>query len=170
MAPAYPRASSLTISSCSPRSTRRFSAKDNAHLVHSAVVGKRNRHAVAHGRCAIERHRRAPALRPVGSRQRCRSVSSDSGRRSQSSATCTEYKGRDRALYPEDGTPGSTKPKAGLAITLIHGAGVHCPSPRIVTYSRPFAPKLPRPLKNSRAGRRLGPTVCAGGYRASSHD
>jgi hypothetical protein len=80
------------------------------------------------------------APRPVGSRQRCRSASSDSGRRSQSSATCAEYKGRDRALYPEDGTPGSTKPKAGLAITLIHGAGVHCPSPRIVTYSRPFAP------------------------------
>jgi hypothetical protein len=80
------------------------------------------------------------APRPVGSRQRCRSASSDSGRRSQNSATCAEYKGRDRALYPEDGTPGSTKPKAGLAITLIHGAGVHCPSPRIVTYSRPFAP------------------------------
>jgi hypothetical protein len=110
------------------------------------------------------------APRPVGSRQRCRSASSDSGRQSQSSATCTEYKGRDRALYPEDGTPGFTKPKVGLTITLIHGAGVHCPSPRIVTYSRPFAPKLPRPLKNSRAGKQLGPTACAGGYRASSHD
>ena len=37
-------------------------------------------------------------------------------------------------------------------MTLIHGAGVHCPSPRIVTYSRPPAAKPPRPLKNSSFG------------------
>ena len=40
-------------------------------------------------------------------------------------------------------------PKEGLAITLIQGAGVHCRSPRIVTYSRPSSPNPPRPLKNS---------------------
>ena len=37
-------------------------------------------------------------------------------------------------------------------MTLIHGAGVHCPSPRMVTYSAPPAAKPPRPLKNSSFG------------------
>ena len=41
-------------------------------------------------------------------------------------------------------------------MTLIQGAGVHCPSPRMVTYSRPSAAKPPRPLKNSRLGPRRG--------------
>src|SRR2546425_6574538 len=45
------------------------------------------------------------------------------------------------------------KPKAAFATTLIHGAGDRRPSSRIVTYSRPFAAKPPRPLKNSRSGR-----------------
>ena len=45
------------------------------------------------------------------------------------------------------------KPNAGLATTLIQGAGVHCPSPRTVTYSRPSSTKPPRPLKNSNSGR-----------------
>ena len=36
-------------------------------------------------------------------------------------------------------------------MTLTQGAGVHCRSPRIVTYSRPSVAKPPRPLKNSRA-------------------
>ena len=40
----------------------------------------------------------------------------------------------------------------GLAITLIHGAGVDWPGPRIVTYSRPPSAKPPRPLKNSTPG------------------
>src|SRR2546425_4617688 len=44
------------------------------------------------------------------------------------------------------------KPKAAFATTLIHGAGDQRPSSRIVTYSRPFAAKPPRPLKNSRSG------------------
>src|SRR6266511_5474730 len=44
------------------------------------------------------------------------------------------------------------KPKSEFAITLIHGAGVHRPSPRIVTYSRPSASKPPNPLKSSRVG------------------
>src|SRR5579859_3217047 len=43
-------------------------------------------------------------------------------------------------------------PKLGLAITLIHGAGVHCPARRMVTYSRPWASNPPTPLKNSRVG------------------
>src|SRR5512134_1776499 len=42
-------------------------------------------------------------------------------------------------------------PKSGLAMTLIQGAGVHCPSPRTVTYSRPSGVNPPRPLKNSRS-------------------
>src|SRR6266850_4885307 len=55
-------------------------------------------------------------------------------------------------VYPEPDSE-TWKPKEGFAITLIQGAGVHCPSPRIVTYSRPSAAKPPRPLKNSRSGR-----------------
>src|SRR5450759_4885969 len=43
-------------------------------------------------------------------------------------------------------------PKFGLAITLIHGAGVNCPARRMVTYSRLSASKPPRPLKNSSSG------------------
>src|SRR6266487_2831452 len=44
------------------------------------------------------------------------------------------------------------KPNDGFAITLIHGRGVRRPSPRTVTYSRPFFAKPPSPLKNSRSG------------------
>src|SRR5712691_126406 len=47
------------------------------------------------------------------------------------------------------------KPKPEFAITLIHGAGVHRPSPTIVTYSRPSAAKPPKPLKSSRVGRAI---------------
>src|SRR6266542_5760352 len=43
-------------------------------------------------------------------------------------------------------------PNEELATTLIQGAGVHCRSPRSVTYSRPPSPKPPRPLKNSSSG------------------
>ena len=38
------------------------------------------------------------------------------------------------------------KPKPGFAITLIHGAGVHRPSSRTVTNSRPSFAKPPSPL------------------------
>ena len=38
-------------------------------------------------------------------------------------------------------------------MTLIQGAGVHWPSSRIVTYSRPPSAKPPRPLKNSSSRR-----------------
>ena len=38
-------------------------------------------------------------------------------------------------------------------MTLIQGAGVDWPGPRIVTYSRPSSAKPPSPLKNSRLGR-----------------
>ncbi len=37
-------------------------------------------------------------------------------------------------------------------MTLIQGAGVDWPGPRIVTYSRPLAAKPPSPLKNSKSG------------------
>src|SRR6186997_281342 len=46
-------------------------------------------------------------------------------------------------------------------MTLIHGTGVHCPSPRTVTYSRPSSTKPPSPLKNS--GSRCGPATSAAG-------
>ena len=42
-------------------------------------------------------------------------------------------------------------PKAWFAMTLIQGAGVHWPAPRIVTYSHPSFANPPRPLKNSQA-------------------
>src|SRR5579872_2165775 len=54
-------------------------------------------------------------------------------------------------VYPPPSTD-VWKPKEGLAMTLIHGAGVHCPSPRMVTYSAPSAAKPPKPLKNSSFG------------------
>src|SRR3972149_10981733 len=57
-------------------------------------------------------------------------------------------------VYPEPDSE-TSKPNPGFAITLIHGAGVHRPSPRTVTYSRPFPSKPPRPLKSSRSGRRV---------------
>src|SRR5580704_10088744 len=41
------------------------------------------------------------------------------------------------------------KPKERLQMTLIHGAGVHRPVSRVVTYSRPSSAKPPRPLENS---------------------
>ena len=63
------------------------------------------------------------------------------------------------------------KPKSGLAMTLIHGAGVASPGPRSVTYSRPSAANPPSPLKNSRScgaaavaadsGRELAASVAA---------
>src|SRR5260370_24568333 len=55
-------------------------------------------------------------------------------------------------VYPEPDSE-TWKPKTGLAITLIQGAGVCRSSLRTVTYSRPSAAKPPRPLKNSSAGR-----------------
>ena len=55
-------------------------------------------------------------------------------------------------MYPAPDSE-TWKPKAGFAMTLIQGAGVHCPSPRTVTYSRPSSTKPPRPLKNSNSGR-----------------
>src|SRR2546430_15542540 len=55
-------------------------------------------------------------------------------------------------VYPEPDSE-TWKPKVGLAITLIQGAGVCRSASRTVTYSRPSAAKPPRPLKNSRAGR-----------------
>src|SRR5712691_10959141 len=54
-------------------------------------------------------------------------------------------------VYPEPASD-TWKPKLGFAITLIHGAGVHRPWPRIVTYSRPSTAKPPNPLKSSRSG------------------
>src|SRR2546427_3008783 len=54
-------------------------------------------------------------------------------------------------VYPEPDSE-TWKPKPGFAITLIHGAGVHRPAPRMITYSRPSSTKPPRPLKNSRSG------------------
>src|SRR5438093_6458716 len=57
-------------------------------------------------------------------------------------------------VYPEPDSE-TWKPKPGFAITLIHGAGVHRPSPSTITYSRPSSAKPPRPLKNSRSGRAM---------------
>ena len=54
-------------------------------------------------------------------------------------------------VYPEPDSE-TWKPNRGFAITLIHGAGVHRPSRRMTTYSRPSCAKPPRPLKNSRSG------------------
>src|SRR5206468_9987534 len=54
-------------------------------------------------------------------------------------------------VYPEPDSE-TWNPKPGLATTLIQGAGVHCPSPSTVTYSRPSRVNPPRPLKNSRSG------------------
>src|SRR6185436_6835297 len=51
------------------------------------------------------------------------------------------------------------KPKPGLAITLIHGAGVHCPGFRTITYSRPSCAKPPRPLNSSRSSAGLVPSA-----------
>ena len=59
-------------------------------------------------------------------------------------------------------------------MTLIQGAGVDWPGPRIVTYSRPSSAKPPSPLKNSSAGggagwrsaaRSAAPLVAAVGRR-----
>ncbi len=44
-------------------------------------------------------------------------------------------------------------------MTLIQGAGVDWPGPRIVTYSRPPAANPPSPLKNSRPGWTRRPAV-----------
>src|SRR4030095_1853688 len=55
-------------------------------------------------------------------------------------------------VYPEPSSE-TWKPNDSFAMTLIQGAGVHCPSPRMVTYSRPSDAKPPRPLKNSSSGR-----------------
>src|SRR5207249_9338953 len=57
-------------------------------------------------------------------------------------------------LFPDhvDPEPDSEtwNPNAGFATTLIQGAGVHCPLPRTVTYSRPSGVNPPRPFQNSR--------------------
>src|SRR5258705_12933214 len=55
-------------------------------------------------------------------------------------------------VYPEPDSE-TWNPKPGLAITLIHGDGVHPPSPRTVTYSLASSAKPPSPLENSRSGR-----------------
>src|SRR6202167_826704 len=44
------------------------------------------------------------------------------------------------------------KPNCALAITLTHGAGVHCPWSSITTYSRVSAENPPTPLKYSSGG------------------
>ena len=67
-------------------------------------------------------------------------------------------------VYPDPDSE-TWKPNPGFAITLIHGAGVHCPGPRTVTYSRPAASKPPRPLKNSSA--RGDSTTAGTGFAAS---
>src|SRR5215831_7732227 len=54
------------------------------------------------------------------------------------------------------------KPSRSFAITLIHGAGVQCPSSSTIEYSRPSSTKPPRSLSNSRRGRG------GGGSRPSS--
>src|SRR6266542_2882980 len=56
-------------------------------------------------------------------------------------------------VYPEPDSE-TWKPNPGFSITLIHGAGVHRPASRTVTYSRPSPAKPPRPLKSSRCDRR----------------
>ena len=55
-------------------------------------------------------------------------------------------------------------------MTLIQGAGVDWPGPRIVTYSRPSAAKPPRPLKNSRPGGGSAMRGSSARHRASSRD
>ncbi len=69
--------------------------------------------------------------------------------------------------------PGSRS--RGWRSTLIQGAGVHCPAPSTVTYSRPSAAKPPRPLQNSRSGRAAAggaaaprPSAPAAGRRAAA--
>src|ERR1035437_3256017 len=56
-------------------------------------------------------------------------------------------------LFPDQVQPAPASdtrhPNSALAMTLIHGAGVHRPSRRTMTYSRVAASKPPRPLKNS---------------------
>src|SRR5687767_11249731 len=45
------------------------------------------------------------------------------------------------------------KPKSPLLATMLdHGAGVHCPSPSAVTYSRPPWANPPNPLKKASFG------------------
>ena len=44
-------------------------------------------------------------------------------------------------------------PKRGLAMTLLHGAGVRASGPSESTYSRPSSEKPPRPLSKRSAGR-----------------
>src|SRR6202043_3847327 len=56
------------------------------------------------------------------------------------------------------------KPKPGFAMTLIQGAGVHCPSPSTATYSRPSASKPPRPFQSSSS--RRGGAGASGGAAA----
>src|SRR5277367_337421 len=51
-----------------------------------------------------------------------------------------------------DPSADARNPNCELAITLIQGAGVHCPSSRMMTYSRACAAKPPSPLKNSDGG------------------
>src|SRR3990172_11812836 len=57
------------------------------------------------------------------------------------------------------------KPNSGFATTLIHGAGVHWPLPRTVTYSRPPDANPPRPFQNCRssAGGETAACVSRGG-------
>src|SRR2546422_6628979 len=67
-------------------------------------------------------------------------------------------------VYPEPDSE-TWKPKLGFAITLIHGDGVHRPSPRTVTYSRPSAAKPPNPFQSSRSVR--GTANAAEGFAAA---
>ena len=55
-------------------------------------------------------------------------------------------------VYPDPDSE-TWNPNDALAMTLSQGAGVACPGPRMVTYSRPPSTKPPSPLKNSSSGR-----------------
>src|SRR6267142_5931653 len=73
-------------------------------------------------------------------------------------------------VYPEPDSE-TWKPKLGFEITLIHGDGVHRPSPRTVTYSRPSLAKPPKPFQSSRSDRGIataGGSLVAAGRRGSA--
>src|SRR5207247_10114434 len=63
-------------------------------------------------------------------------------------------------VYPEPDSE-TWKPKPGFASTLTHSDGVHRPSPRIVTDSRPSTAQPPKPVQSTRPARGL-PTAAAG--------
>src|SRR6266481_8924563 len=69
-------------------------------------------------------------------------------------------------VYPEPDSE-TWKPKSRFAITLIHGDGVHRPSSRTVTYSRPSRANPPSPLSSSRSRRRGAAAAGTGGRTAA---